>query len=139
MRCYITLLACGWLLLSPPERWSAESLLWFRSTQVAKWLGYGENSPVPSLENIYNLHAPYSKWDVRRSFGSSDECAAELSRTQEVGLNNFLNLGERQIAAIEAKNSEAQKVLERSRERALVQNSLYQRFVCIPSDAVKLE
>lgn len=139
MRCYITLLACGWLLLSPPERWGAESLLWFRSTHIAKWLGYGEDSPMPSLEKPYNLHAPYSKWDVRRSFGSADDCTAELSRIQEVGLNNFLNLRERQITAIEAKNSEAQKVLERSRERALVQNSLYQRFVCIPSDAVKLE
>lgn len=136
MRCYITLLACGWLLLSPPERWGAESLLWFRSTHFATWLGYGEDSPMPSVDRLYNFKASYSKWDLRRSFGSAEDCAAELSSAQMSALDYYLGLSK---SAAEAKDSETRKALQRSSESALLRSSLYQRFVCIPSDAVKLE
>ena len=136
MRCYITLLACGWLLLSPPERWGAESLLWFRSTHLATWFGYGEDSPMPRLDRLYNLKAPYSKWDVRRSFGSAEDCAAELSSIQKFALDYGLGLAK---SAAEAKDSETRKALQRSSESALLISSVNQRFVCLPSDAVKLE
>jgi hypothetical protein len=42
-------------------------------------------------------------------------------------------------SAAEAKDAETRKALQRSSESALVRSRIYQRFVCIPSDAVKLE
>jgi len=136
MRCYITLLTCGRLLLSPPEHWGAESLLWFRSTHLATWLGYGEDSSMPTLDKLYNLKAPYSKWDVRKAYGSAEDCAAKLSSAQKSTLDYGLGLAK---SAAEAKDSKTRKALQRSSESALLVSSLHQRFVCIPSDSVKLD
>jgi len=66
MRCYIILLACGWLFLSPPLKQSA----WI---QVKAWLGYTSPAEI-------DRKAPYSRWDLVASFASSEDCETHLDR-----------------------------------------------------------
>jgi hypothetical protein len=103
MRCYITLLACGWLLLAPPERHSN----W---TKIKEWLGYKQKASL-NLEEVFNIEAPYSKWEVRGSFKSSDDCEFERASRKMIAFH----------------------------PNASLFNQAFSYSICIPSDAVKLE
>jgi hypothetical protein len=109
MRCYMTLLACGWLLLSPPLKQST----W---VQVKKWLGYAS----PSL---LDMGAPYVRWKVITSFNSAADCEAEL-RKWRIGMADSWARAAERSSGIDA---------------AFVVYKNVSSFVCLPSDVVKLE
>lgn len=118
MRCHITLLACGWLLLSPPLKEST----WI---QVKAWMGYTSPAEV-------DAKAPYSKWDLVASFASSEQCQADLSRRLDFVRSTYDAASEKWVQ----KNNE---VTERAYSAALLELQRMSSVVCLPSDAVKLK
>lgn len=120
MRCCITLLACGWFLLSPPLKQQSS---WIR---VKAWLAYA--SPAETTE--FDKKAPYSKWDLFASFGSYEDCQASRSD----GLSHAQIKYE---IARDAYTKQTGKIAEQQYYAALDILQFTLASVCIPSDAVK--
>ena len=120
MRCYITLLACGWLLLMPPPK---QQSTWM---QVKAWLGYTSTDPGDDTK------APYSRWVLAGTYASSEECYAGINWRTDMMSSSYDRASKNWI---QQNNKDTQ-----ARYDAVLLD--YQRVVssvCIPSDAVKLQ
>lgn len=68
MRCYITILACGWLLFTPPRGWNIEYL----------------SNPDVNFDQVLN-QIPLEKWDFQRGFDTAEACYQYARDSQDVG------------------------------------------------------
>ena len=120
MRCYITLLACGWLLLMPPPK---QQSTWM---QVKAWLGY--TSPDAGDDT----KARYSRWVLAATYASSDDCYAGINWRNDGAKSRYDSASKNWI---QQNNKATQALYDAVRlDYIRVASS-----VCIPSDAVKLQ
>lgn len=117
MRCYITLLACGWLLLEPPMKTTLvlQAKMWLER-QMGK-------DTIISPEDLRNriwvgTEAPLSDWRVVASSESLAEC-------MRIRAENYDKA---------ARNAATYQRPPEEYNRAMRQASR-----CIPSDAIKLQ